>query len=66
MGDFNINKKRDQGMENVIFVLRFKICIGGVGLKIRTIFFFFLRFLKWDFLDKFSNSLFDGSTFNLF
>ena len=36
-------KIRDQGMENAIFMLCFKICTCGVGLKIRTRFYVFQK-----------------------
>ena len=36
-------KIRDQGMENVVFVVRFEICIRGVSLKIMAPFLRFER-----------------------
>ena len=53
MGDFKTIKKHDQGMDRGCFVLCFKICVRGVGLKIRVVFcvFYFLWFLGrvWEF-----------------
>ena len=43
MEDFKADQNRDQGMENVIFVVRFEICTRGVAFKIMV---GFLRFLK--------------------
>ena len=42
-------KIRDQGMESVIFMFRFKICIRGVASEIRTCFYVFR---KWGFFGK--------------
>ena len=41
MAVLKITKIRDQGMEWAVFMLRFKICIGGLDFKIRVT---FLRF----------------------
>ena len=41
-----VTKIRDQGMENDIFVLRFKICIRGVGFDFLKGFFTFFAFFK--------------------
>ena len=64
MGDFNINKKRDLRYGKRYFCVMFLNMYRWCRFKNKDV--FFLRFLKWDFLDKFSNSLFDGSAFNLF
>ena len=50
-------------MENVVFVLRFRICIRGVGEELGV---GFLRFLFLRFFEKFVNSLFEGLTLNKF
>ena len=46
MKDLKITKIHDLGMEIQFFVLRFGICIGGVGEKLRGCF----CFLKMGFL----------------
>ena len=59
-----LTKKHYQGMENQFFMVRFKICICGVGSKIMVS---FLRFLKLTlFCEKITNLLLEGSIFNLF
>ena len=55
-----MNKIRDQGMENDIFMLCFKICLRGVDFKIMVPFMFFKNST---FSEKFANPLFEGSTF---
>ena len=50
-------------MENDFFVLRFRICIRGVGEELGV---GFLRFLFLRFFEKFVNSLFEGLTLNKF
>ena len=41
MGDFKTIKKHDQGMDRGCFVLCFKICVRGLGFKIRGVLLFF-------------------------
>ena len=64
MVDLKMIKKRDQGMENVIFMLRFKIYTRGVDFKIKPS---PLRFLKIVlFSEKFANLIFEGLNFESF
>ena len=50
-------------MEIDIFVLRFKICVRGLGFKLRV---GFCVFGKWGFCEKFTNLVFEGPTFSHF
>ena len=43
MDNFKVNKKHDQGMEMVFFVVRLRICIGGVSFKLRLGFLCFVE-----------------------